>query len=813
MKLKSLLSFFTWSIAAIIGGGLMAGAGIYLYLTPKLPALQELSDIRMQTPLTVYANDGALIGSFGEQKRIPVEASDIPRDFVNAFLAAEDDRFFEHSGVDFKGLARAVVGLATTGEIQGGGSTITMQVARNIYLHRGQTFTRKFSEILLSFQIEQQLSKDEIFQLYVNKIFLGKRAYGIQAAAEVYYGTTIDQLTLAQMAMIAGLPKGPSIYNPIVNPTRALERRDWILRRMHSLNMISREELDHALAEPMSASTHDTQLDVQAPYIAEMARLFALERFGEDYSTLGYRIYTTVNSNWQSVANTALVNGLNAFDSRKGYRGPEVDASQMLGGQITPEQVEQVIEAQINRVENTPVIGGHVPAVVVGIEANVLTLKLDSNTELTIDFSERLDELRPYIDENQIGRTPSALNEVFVVGDMVRLTPDLDAISQVPEIQGALIAVDSNTGAIRSLVGGYTGDYNRAERAVRQPGSSFKPFIYAAALDSGMTPATLINDSPVVVPDGESIWRPTNDGGRFNGPTRLRQALYQSRNMVSVRIVQELGLNQIRNYLAAMGFNRSELSRTGLSIALGAQGQTPLKMAEVYAMLANGGYRVEPYFIERIEDAYGNIIYQHEGAVVCDTACLAQRESSFNEDALSLDDLIEPASVNDAPRVMDESVNFLLDSILQDVIKRGTGRRARVLERPDIAGKTGTTNGPTDAWFSGYQRNLATVVWVGYDDAERRLGDREYGGSAALPIWIDFMREALVDEPVYQRDVPDGIVAVRINPETGLRTQNRDNSVVEYFRQDNLPEVETVVTEDIFGDTEEPRRRNLDDIF
>jgi len=792
----------------------MASAGIYLYLTPKLPPLQELNDIRMQTPLTVYASDGSLIGSFGEQKRIPVTADEIPDDFVNAFLAAEDDRFFEHSGVDFSGLARAVIGLVTTGEIQGGGSTITMQVARNIYLHRGQTFTRKFSEILLSFQIERQLSKDEIFQLYVNKIFLGKRAYGIQAAADVYYGTTIDQLSLSQMAMIAGLPKGPSTNNPIVNPTRALERRNWVLRRMYSLNMISREELDNAINEPLTATTHETHLDLNAPYVAEMARLFAIDRYGSDYSTLGYRIYTTINSDWQSAANDALASGLSAFDLRKGYRGPEVDASELLSEQMTLGQLESFIDQQINRVENTPAVGGRVPAVITDITDNILTVQVNRDTELTLDYSERLDELRPYIDEDQIGRTPTSLSEVFVIGDIIRLDTTFDSITQIPDIQGALVSIDPNNGAIRSLVGGLTSDYNRVTRATRQPGSSFKPFIYAAGIDSGMTPATLINDSPVVVPDGETIWRPTNDGGRFNGPTRLRQALYQSRNMVSVRIVQELGLNHIRNYLSDLGFNRAELSRTGLSISLGAQGQTPLKMAELYAMLANGGYRVNHYFVDRVEDAFGRVIYQHDGTAVCDAQCVSIREHSFNEDALSLDELFDAEVVhNDAPRVMDEQVNFLLDDILKDVINKGTGRRARALERSDLAGKTGTTNGPTDAWFSGYQRNLATVVWVGYDDAERRLGNREYGGSAALPIWIDYMRAALSEEPIYHRDVPDGIVAVRINPENGLRTQERSSSILEYFRRDNLPDEEAIITEDIFGEREQPTSRDLDDIF
>jgi len=788
MRLTSFISFFLWLATTLIGGTIIVLSGIYLYLTPKLPHLQELADIKMQTPLTVYSRDEQLIGVFGEKKRIPILAEDIPQPVFDAFLAAEDDRFYDHAGVDIRGLLRAVVQLVATGQIQGGGSTITMQVARNIYLHRGQTFTRKFSEILLALRIEEQLSKDEIFQLYVNKIFLGKRAYGIQAAAEVYYGKTIDELSLAQIAMIAGLPKGPSIFNPIVNPERALVRRNWILNRMYGLNKITKDQLTEALAEPVTAAEHDVNLDLNAPYIAHMAREEAVRLFGNEYDEAGYKIYTTIDSKLQEQAQHAVKVGLNTFDSRKGYRGPEASLAELSLDDP---------EIWVDALSQFKTISGKQPAVVTKVEQYTLEALDKQGNPTHLDYSKRMKELRPYLSEDRIGSTPVSLSEVFAVGDVIRLNSDLTGITQVPDAQAALVSVEPQTGKILALVGGYNflqSNFNRATQAIRQPGSSFKPLIYSAALSEGFSPATLINDAPVVLSDSgsENIWRPTNDAGKFNGPTRLRQALYQSRNMVSARLVLEMGVDKVRTYISKFGFNRSDLPRA-VSISLGSYATTPLKMAEAYAAIANGGYHIEPYMIDRIEDSLGNVVYQSEKPFVCDEACILEQAQAQEDAFLSLTDLIEieeteaSTDAQHAEQIIDPKVAFLIDSMMKDVINRGTGRRARVLKRSDIAGKTGTTNGPVDAWFSGYQREVATVVWVGYDDLTK-LGSREYGGSAALPIWIDFMREALKDKPVYKSEIPDGIVSVRIDNETGLRTSSRENSSYEYFRRENIPE-------------------------
>ena len=822
MQLPAFIRFILWSVTAVLGGGVMAAAGIYLYLSPKLPPLQELNDIQMQTPLMVYSSDNKLIGVFGEQKRIPILAEDIPEVVVNAFLAAEDDRFFEHSGVDYRGIARAVVQLASTGEIQGGGSTITMQVARNIYLHRGQTFTRKFSEILLSYQIEQQLSKDEIFQLYVNKIFLGKRAYGIQAAAEVYYGKHISELNLAQVAMIAGLPKGPSIFNPIVNPERALIRRDWILGRMLELNYVTQGDYAEAVAQPVTAGIHDVVVDVHAPYIAEMARQYAEETYGPSYQSAGYRVYTTIDSELQQVAQRSVIDGLDEFDARKGYRGPETTLSQWSSENPAPADWEPNAESWAAQLADIRQIGGKVPAAILSLEDGIITLITSNGEQIALDYREDLSDFRRYISEDLRGNTPVSLAEVFALGDVVRLNETLDAIVQIPDAQAALVSISPNDGSVRALVGGYDyflSKFNRAQEAVRQPGSSFKPLIYTAALESGMTAATMINDSPVVIADagGENIWRPTNDGGRFSGPIRLREALYRSRNMVSIRLVQQMGINPTRSFIARFGFERRNLP-AAVSIALGSYATTPMKMAESYAVLANGGYHVQPFVIDRVEDRSGRTIFEQPRVVVCDVQCERSRlQAQASEDefeALSLSDfnVDETDTSIDAPRVVDERANFILDSILKDVIQRGTGRRARVLERPDIGGKTGTTNGPVDAWFSGYQRNVATTVWVGYD-SDQKLGSREYGGSAALPIWIEYMRAALHDEPIYERPIPDGVVSVRINPENGLRSRDSQNSVQEYFRREFLPEFEPDAIQDIYQSDEVQQSRDLEDIF
>lgn len=778
MSIRSLVKFAGYSTLAIIGGGTMAAAGIYLYLTPKLPEVLDINDVQMQTPVTIYTSDNKLMGSFGEKKRIPIQAQDIPQNVFNAFLAAEDNRFYSHHGVDPKGLLRAVFQLVTTGAIQGGGSTITMQVARNIYLSLEQTFTRKFSEILLAIKMENQLSKDQIFQLYVNKIFLGKRAYGIQAAAEVYYGKDIRDLDLAQIAMIAGLPKGPSIYNPIVNPDRAIERRDWILGRMRELGYISTEQFRDAIVQPVTASVHEQVLDLHAPYIAEMVRQYMVEHYGQDYDKKGYKVFTTINSTLQETAQQAIVKGIDSYTLRHGYKGAEAKVDDP---QSDPNE-------WISYIKSRPIVAHKTPVIVTKVENTSISVINRDGEIYDIDLTTQFKHLAPYINEDFRGRKPTSGKEVFSVGDIIRVKEsNPQQITQLPTAESALVSLRPQDGAVQALVGGYAftdSKYNRAIQAQRQPGSNIKPLLYTRALEWGMTAATLINDAPVVIKDdgNNNIWRPENSGN-FNGPTRFRQALYQSRNMVSIRILQQIGIDNFRQSTQRFGLNPANIPH-GYAIALGSYAMTPMQVATAYTVFANGGYRVEPYYIDKIQDAQGRTVYQANPLTVCDLTCGAS--DSILENSVSLDSLIEESKGRPAPRVVDKQTAYIMNSILRDVIRKGTGRKATVLKRSDIGGKTGTTNGPTDAWFSGFQHTNITSVWFGFDDMEK-LGQHEYGGSAALPIWIDYMRVALKGVPIYRSVMPDGMVSVRIDKKTGLRSNQKKGTMMEVFKKENTP--------------------------
>ncbi|WP_027856732.1 penicillin-binding protein 1A [Marinobacterium jannaschii] len=797
--LLSLLKFFTISglLVGLLGVGALVAA--YYHYSPKLPDVETLREIKFQTPLRIYSRDEKLIAEFGEKRRTPVTYDQIPPRFVEAVLAAEDTRFFEHPGIDIKGLARAAYQLASSGRIQSGGSTITMQVAKNFFLSREKKFSRKFMEILLAIRIEQELSKEEIFELYVNKIFLGHRSYGIQAAANVYYGNDISELTTAQLAMIAGLPKAPSAYNPLANPSRALERRNWILSRMHSLAFIEDQEYEEARNAPVTAKKHSTEIELDARYVAEMVRAELFEQYGDDLYTEGFRVITNIDSQKQAAANQALRDGLLAYSERHGYHGPEKRFEiEALGA-------EQVL----SELQAIPTFSNIEPAVVLELKGQGLRVlrKNGESTELPWDS---ISWARRFKSVNSQGPRPAKAADIVNVGDVIRIRQDDKAqwrLTQIPRVQGAFVALEPKDGAIQALVGGFNFEhnkFNRATQALRQPGSNFKPFIYTAALDNGYTPATTINDAPVVFHDKnlESSWRPENYSRKFYGPTRLREALYKSRNLVSIRILRSLGINKTLDYIQRFGFNKEQMPRN-LTLSLGAADLTPMQLVTGYARLANGGFAVDPYLIKRIEDQNGETIFSAAPATVCDGCQYSDPENPPQQ-------LAEGAPITNLPlaeRILEPQVAYLIYNIMQDVIKRGTGRKAQRLGREDLAGKTGTTNDQKDAWFSGFNRDIVASAWVGYDKPQH-LGRREFGSTAALPIWIDFMQVALKGQPASSPLPPEGIVSVRIDPATGLLAYpGQPGAVFEYFREENVPQAmaqipgaanQNTTTDDIF---------------
>lgn len=776
-----LLKFFWWSCVAVFCGLLLSFSGAYLYLSPTLPSVDSLRSIQLQIPLRVYSSDGKLIAEFGEMRRAPIRFADIPPEFIQALLAAEDDNFANHYGVDLTSLVRAATQLLKSGHIQSGGSTITMQVAKNYFLTSERSFSRKINEILLALQIERELSKDEILELYVNKIYLGNRAYGIEAAAQVYYGKSIRDVSLAQMAMIAGLPKAPSRFNPLVNPVRSKERRDWILGRMLKLGRIDQARYDQAIAEPIDASYHVPTPEVNAPYVAEMARAEMVGRFGSEAYTEGFRVTTTVPSDLQEAANNALRGGLMEYDQRHGYRGPESRFPGMTRESWTQELAKQ------------RAIGGLEPAIVTQVEKSGLLVLTRGGKEETIGW-DSMKWARPFLNTNSLGPRPQQPANVAQVGDLIRVQRQADGnllFVQQPAAQSALVSLDPENGAIRSLVGGFSfeqSNYNRAVQAKRQPGSSFKPFLYSAALDNGFTAASLVNDAPIVFVDEylDKVWRPKNDNNTFLGPIRLREALYKSRNLVSIRLLQAVGIEYALNYISRFGFNKQELPRN-LSLALGTATLTPMEIASGWSTFANGGYKIQPYLIDRIESRDGKVIFTaNPPSVPKDDAPdteVAQTVAAPDSRLPSVEHQ-EPAV---AERIVDARTTYILNSMLQDVIKRGTGRRALSMGRGDIAGKTGTTNESKDSWFSGYNADYVTTVWVGFDQPES-LGRHEYGGTVALPIWMTYMSAALKDKPEHVLPEPEGILTLRIDPLSGrAAAPGAPNAFFELFKSEDSP--------------------------
>ena len=767
------------ALAGVLLGGL-ALATAYWLIAPGLPSVETLKDVRLQVPLRIESADGKLIATFGETKRTPVRIENVPERLKQAFLAAEDADFYSHRGIDLGGILRAVWLTITTGSKHvAGGSTITQQVARMFFLSSEVSYTRKLSEIFLAFRIENALSKDEILALYLNKSFFGHRSYGVTAAAEFYYGKSLDQLSLAECAMLASIPKFPSTGNPLSRPQRARERRGYVLGRMLDNHFIGKADYDLAMNEPDSAQPHEAPVEVDAPYFAELVRLEAIEHLGNNALTDGYRVRTTLDATLQEAANSALRNGLISYDQRHGYRGAEahVEPAADSGPQAWGELLDDY-----------HTIGGLMPALVTASDRESATLYLADGQNTTLDLA-AVAWARPHIDEDRRGAAPKSVADVLKRGDIVRVARGDDGnwkLSQLPGAEAALVALDPQDGAVRSLVGGFSfqrSKFNRATQSARQPGSGFKPFLYSAAFEHGFTPASVLNDAPVQFPDPskpDGVWTPKNDDDTFQGPIRLREALVKSVNLVSVRLLDAIGVRYAREYITRFGLTPDQIPEN-LSMALGTAAVAPIAMARGYSVFANGGYLIDPYLISEIDDRDGKPVYHADPAVVCShcTEHAVAEEAgapAAGDKGASLNPLgdahagsvgASTGGTHDAPRAIDARNAYLVTSMMRDVVRRGTGSAAMVLKRNDLAGKTGSTNDHRDAWFSGFNAKLVASCWVGLDDFGS-LGKGEFGAKAALPIWIDFMRVALKDVPEQPFDMPPGIARVRIDAASGL---------------------------------------------
>ena len=787
-----MLRFFFNFIQSMVFFGLGTLLIISLYIMPKLPDIETLKDIKMQVPLRIYSADMSLIAEFGEKRRTPVKIDEIPPKLIEAFLAAEDDRFYIHPGVDWQGLARATYSLITTGTKKQGGSTITMQVARNFFLSHEKTYLRKLNEIFLAFKIERELSKKEILELYLNKIYLGQRAYGVAAAAQVYYGVNIDSLTLSQIATIAGLPKAPSKSNPITDPSRALIRRNYVLQRMLDLSYISNDVFEETKKNPISASLHLISPDIEAHYLAEMVRNELVQEFGEDAYTNGLIVTTTIRDHNQVAANKALRDALLNYDKRHGYRG-----SEQFIDDIELKSEEDIVSL----LKTFPILSNLRPGLVTNVNDESVNVHVLDIGNVKINW-EGLKWARKYISENKRGPKPKTVYEFLKPGDIVRLLKTENnewVLSQIPDVEGGLISISPNDGSIFALVGGFNyfkNKFNHVTQAKRQAGSGFKPFIYSAAIEAGKTAATIINDAPVVFEDPgiEDEWRPENYSRKSHGPTRLREALTHSRNLVSIRLLHSIGIPFALEHIKKFGFDVEQLPKN-LSLALGSAELSPWELARGYSVFANGGFLIEPYFINEIKTYDNQIIFRANPSVVCNRCIDIQKNTSLNKKSIDEQEENKMELIYDtdytntlySPRVVDAKNIWIMNSITRDVIKHGTGRRALELQRSDLSGKTGTTNDQHDAWFSGFNSNIVTVSWVGFDKF-RPLGTRETGGRAALPMWIDYMRAALKGMPESITQRPKGLITIRIDANTGEVT-NADNpdAMFEIFRLENAP--------------------------
>jgi len=879
-------------------------AGAYYYLSPSLPSAETLRQVELQTPLRVFSRDGRLMAQIGEKRRTPVRYEDIPPVVISAFLAAEDDRFFEHPGFDYQGITRAAINLMMTGSRSQGGSTITQQLARVYFLTRERSFIRKAKELILAVQIENEFSKEEILSLYLNKIFLGQRSYGVGAAAEVYFGKSLQELAVGEAATIAGLPKAPSTLNPVSNVDRATERRAYVLRRMFELGYVGEAEYEDALALPVESHLYGPKVELEAPYVTEMVRAEMVRRFGLEAYTAGYKVITTIDARLQNAAQKALRTALLEYDRRHGFRGPvargvldelisetnqQLREDAMAASGLT-EDSDEPLDIEVDGLVESPadlpdVTLAKMLSVYPSRENLYISVVLATGEEDSADIYIRgigrvtvpWDNIkwRRYINDNIISGAPEGIDEMLAAGDLVYMLYVADKgwqLAQMPQVQGAFVALDPFDGATVALTGGfdfYASKFNRAVQTRRQPGSSFKPFIYSAALENGFTTATLVNDAPVVFDDAalETAWRPENYSRKFHGPTRLREALVKSLNLVSVRILRGTGLGPAIDHIAPFGLPDSALPRD-LSLALGSGGASPWDIASGYATFASGGHRVDHYLVERVVDADNEILLEANSRIVCrdcKTRWLdgvgPRRDMQdnpveiANDDALRFDDpdAIEelthtaedvvnevpryqnfdamvrhglqwrptaeeaPSFVdnvdNQAPRVITAENAYLVYDMMRDVIQRGTGRRARELGRSDIAGKTGTSNDRRDAWFSGFNGDIVATAWVGFDQ-DRSLGAGEEGGRTALPIWKNFMATALAGTKSAMIPRPSGIITARIVPESGLvAPAGYEGAIFELFRDGHVPEIDEGETGTVFNSDEFATADDEEDIF
>ena len=849
----SVLLFGLGTLSAM--GGVAAVIGAYYYVEPSLPEADTIRDIPLQIPLRIYSRDGRLISEIGERRRILIEFDDVPDHVVNAFIAAEDRRFWDHPGIDYVGVLRAVYQLVTTGDIEAGGSTLTQQLARSYFLNLDQTIERKFKEMSLAVRIEQEFSKEQIMALFLNKMFFGQRAYGVAAASQVYFNKPLEDLTIAEAATLAGVLPAPSRYNPVRSATNAQRRRGYVLGRMLALGFIDSAQYEIAMSEEVESQLYGTDVELPADYVAEMVRREMLDRYGEETYTAGYQVVTSLDSRLQSAANYALRNGLLEFTRRRGYRGPAANH------ELTPELLETDISEWPEEILDdldryAP--GGLSMALVTAVhEDNTADILFNNGTTATLPWA-GMSWAKPFIDRETTGPAPETAAEVLTAGDIIHVMPTTGgfwALAQVPDAQGAVVSIDPTDGAITSLVGGFdfaTSKFNRVTQAYRQPGSSFKPFIYSAALEHGNTPATVILDAPVVISSQEleAVWRPINYSGRFYGPTRMREALVRSMNLVSVRLLLfETGIGNAVRHISRFGFGEAALPRNG-SLALGGGQASPLDMAQGYATIANGGYSLQPYVIDAIYGPDGETLYRAEPNFVCpecEVAAEALRDATpqyvpLDEQALGTDEVGEASGVDveallpgmtpsgltleeiasfgpdyrpdpetypeffadipAAPRAISAQNAYLIQDMMRDVVRRGTGRRALVLGRSDLSGKTGTSNDRRDAWFGGFNGDLASVVWVGYDD-DTPLGPGEEGSRTALPIWISFSRIALDGVPDNTMPMPEGIVTRLIRLSDGCPARAGESGTrFEMFFEGQVPECDDADDPvDIFNDT------------
>ena len=838
--LKFFLKFF---IGCFLCALVIAIAG-YTYYSKDLPDVTTLKNVRLQTPLQILSKDGELIAIFGERRRTPLKYNEIPPVVVNAVIATEDARFYEHFGIDPVGIVRAMyIGLKQKGFSQGG-STITQQVAKNFFLTPEKSISRKAKEIILAIRMEKELTKEEIMTLYLNMINFGSRAYGVAAASYTFFGKTPEQLTIDEAALLAGLPNAPSAYNPISHPERARTRRDWVLGRMLDQSYITQSQYNEAISKPINVSYHAPQIEFSAPYIAEMARQFMYDKFGENAYTDGYKVYTTISKTDQLAAEQAVQKNIIDYDIRHGYRGPEKILWKNNEKAWDDDQIQ-------NTLKKYSCYSGMCPGVVTqssDVEANVV---LTDKSKIVIAFQD-MKWARPFISDTKQGSFPKKVSDTLKPGQLiwVKKINDKWALAQIPAVNAALVSLDSDNGAIKAIVGGYDfylSKFNRATQALRQLGSNIKPFIYTATLEKGLTMATLLNDAPIVRSTGSATWRPKNSPPSYAGPLRLRIGLGMSKNVMMVRALRAVGIEYVANYLERFGFPKENISLNE-SLALGSASFTPLQVARAYSVIVNGGYLISPYLIEKIEDNNGSdVIYQHQPLIACKNCTdevintestpvsLNNVENEIDESGneepeqanlksddnmvlpnINLDNKATDVTPKYAPQTINSGLAFIMKDGLRSIVFggsnwQGTAWRVKALGRKDVGGKTGTTNESKDVWFSGFGGNIVTTVWMGFDDHRRKLGRTiraEAGAVTANPVWVDYMKIALQDVPITEDTKPENVISVTIDQKTGLLPQSGSKTMSEYFIKGTEPtsyatqEVDTSVT-DSEGNTQE----------